>query len=228
MTTDPPKAFVAEGAHESPPIDELLRVLDAYDDGQRRAPVSAQVKRLAAAEQWILDYSAFRERVLRGALEEVAWQLEKRGHHAWLEDEDVEEEAADVVEGSDRIGQARALRMRMLPGRSSIPPEAAPCLSFVPDVDHGCIDVDLWLGDPTRVPRRRIERGLRLRELDEAAVIGLATRLVAPVLLGGPAPGLPRTSEQKELPPGEGDDGPEPRQWADSGLGSPARRPPES
>jgi len=223
MTTDPPKAFVAEGAHEAPPIEELLRVLDAYDEGQRRAPVSANVKRLAAAEQWILDYSAFRERELRGALEEVAWQLEKRGHHAWLEDEDVEE-AADVVEGGDQIGEARALRMRMLPGRSSIPPEAAPCLSFVPDVDHACIDVDLWLGDPARVPRRRIERGLRLSELDEPTVIGLATRLVAPVLLGGVTPGLPRSQEQRELPPAAADEGAEPRQWADSGLVPPGRR----
>jgi hypothetical protein len=226
MTTDPPKAFVAEGAHETPPIEELLRVLDAYDDGQRRAPVSAQVKRLAAAEQWILDYSAFRERVLRGALEEVAWQLEKRGHHAWLEDEAVEE-AADVVEGLPQIGEARALRMRMLPGRSSTPPDEAPCLSFVPDVDHGCIDVELWLGDPARVPRRRIERGLRLGELDEATVIGLATRLVAPVLLGGVTPGLPPTQEQKELPPAESDGAPEPRQWADSGLVPPGHRGPE-
>ncbi len=115
MASDVSSDFLAEGSHEEAPVEELERILDMYDRTVEDLPEEDEVVALEAREQFIVDFNSFREARLRGALEEVAWRLVQRGHHAWLEDVGVDVAADGVGIAGANLSPPRALLLCIVP-----------------------------------------------------------------------------------------------------------------
>lgn len=238
MASDQPR-YVAEGFHRRPAVEELERVLDRYDRARRAASTGDEdADVLEARLQFRLDWAAAREDRLRAALEEVAWILERRGHHAWIEPATVPTEVADVVESAGQRTGAAAdaghplseLVLSFLPGGSDLLPEQAAGVALVPDPERCRADVVGWFPGERASPIP-LARGLALEDLVEAQVVGIVTQQVAQVLLDAvpplPEPAIPEreSDRQPDVEPQEPAVPPEQRQWADTALGAHRRVP---
>lgn len=217
--------FVAEGAHREPPVEELETVLDLYEQRLAELPDDDEVVQLQAQEQFILDFNSFRERELRGALEEVAWRLARRSHHVWLEDEGISEAPPRIETDAASPSIARPLSLCLVPARANRLGGGPSRITFAPDV-HGqrvAVSIDVAEGQGSGVQAR----GFALDELDERTIIELAVGMVGPVLLGDVPRELAARRGARSLPLEEAEV-PDERQWADTGLvGRSAPRDPE-
>lgn len=170
-------------------LHDLIAVLDRHDRARAlQGPVSEDEARAEVRRAFGLDFASFRDHELRVALEEVVWQLEKRGHHAWLQDHG-EAVAADVTgAGDQRIEAPRPLSLRLLPVDQGTDLRAAAEMRFVPDTGRAVVHVDAWFGDPRQASVERIAHGIELVDLDEARIFALATTFVGRLLDPGAGP----------------------------------------
>jgi hypothetical protein len=180
--------FVAPGSHEPSPVSALQAILDRYDhrraERERGQPVEAVPG--GDRDRFALDFSAWREDGLRAALEEVAWHLEQRGHHAWLDDVGGDEEPAASETARERAPTVRPLVLVVVPAEAErLDADAASQLRVVPDGETCRVRIEAVLGAAggaapvTMVPARP------LQALTEQFVIDTATLFVREVLLGG-------------------------------------------
>jgi hypothetical protein len=187
MSSEQPEHFVAEHGHEQPAVAGLSGILDRYD--RHRAAIEQenpdQAITLEEREQFALDYSAFREHGLRAALEEVGWQLEQRGHHAWIEDIGAESVPAAVDTAREQKAVPRPLAFRALPAHTDLDRSQAPQLRFVPDTDECRVRVEVLHGPSGIVEPVPVSVPLRVQGLNERLLIEMATDFVREVLLGG-------------------------------------------
>ncbi len=240
--------YVAEGFHRLPAVEELERVLDRYDRARKAAAAGDEdAEVLEARHQFRLDWAAAREDRLRAALEEVAWLLERRGHHAWIEPSTAPVEASDVVEA--RTGGRRehsgehggehggdplegldhppaVLVFSFLPSGADISPDMAAGVALVPDQERCRVDITGWFPGERSAPLP-LARGLILDDLGEAQLVAIVTQQVAQVLLDAvpplPEPAIPEVAPE----PYEPEDPPVPpeqHQWSDTSLGARRRR----
>lgn len=180
------KRFIAESGHERPAVAGLSGILDRYD--QHRAVVEADspVKvTLEEREQFALDYSAFREHGLRAALEEVGWQLEQRGHHAWIEDVGADALPPALETAREQRAVPRRLVLRVLPAHVPLDRAAAPQLRFVPDSDACRVRIETVQGDPQVFEPVPVSVPMLLEQLSEGLLIEIASDFVREVLLSG-------------------------------------------
>lgn len=182
MASDLSSDFLAEGAHEEAPVEELERILDLYDRSVEDLPEDGEVVALEAREQFVVDFNSFRESRLRGALEEVAWRLVQRGHHAWLEDVGAES-ATEVVEIAGAAhSRPRPLVLCIVPAHREELRADPPRIAFIPDVERTRVDVRSDLGALGRPPRR-IGR-FSLDELDDGTIVDMTVQVIGSVLVG--------------------------------------------
>lgn len=186
MASKLPRDFMAEGAHEEAPVEELERILDLYDQAVEDLPDEDEVVALEAREQFVVDFTSFRESRLRGALEEVAWKLEQRGHHAWLEDA-ATGSPAGVAEIAGAAGsRLSALVLCIVPADHESLRSDPPRIAFIPDVERTRVTVRTEFGALGQ-EQRRIGR-FSLDELDDRTIVNMTVQLIGSVLVGGAPP----------------------------------------
>jgi len=167
--------FVAKGRRdvEVPELDSLLA---AYDRSQAKTDASPEPAAERAAE-WADDFVAHRETVLRPVLETVAWKLEGRDHHPWVEDLT----PTDPSQRREFESHPRGIALRFLaPGGAG--PANAAALRFEPRPDHGCVQVSTRLLGPGAEVERDGTYGLD--ELTDEKVFDLAIQVIRRALFG--------------------------------------------
>lgn len=147
--------------------------LDALDSLLERYVVPVPQERDVAEQllddqrQFLRDFRERREVHLRTLLEEVAWRLEQRGHHAWLHEED-----ADLEPPADRD----AISLSMLPIGYEAGRDEPSTLTFVAEPTTMVVLVQEHIGG---TEHRDLPIGAYpLEQLDDANVAALAAELV--------------------------------------------------
>ncbi|MEZ5134044.1 MAG: hypothetical protein R2699_03035 [Acidimicrobiales bacterium] len=150
----------------------LGEILEAFEQANERRPSNEEESELLARSDWLADFEEVRERVVRTTFESLAWEIEQRGHHAWIEELATHADAQGVT----------GIGLRVLPVADQRTAHQAPTLELAPDPAHRRVvaavhDVDLT--DPIR----HVVALVDLDRLDEAAVRTLATKLIDIVFL---------------------------------------------
>lgn len=116
---------------ETPAMGLLDAVLESYGETLPPAPDDAQAL-LDAVEAFRVEFRTVLETLLRIMLEEVAWRLDQRGHHAWIV-----EESAEVAGSSGRD----AITLCMLPIGYDPATDEASMLTFLAQPDDQAVIV---------------------------------------------------------------------------------------
>ncbi|MEZ5142838.1 MAG: hypothetical protein R2726_10010 [Acidimicrobiales bacterium] len=203
----------------------LAGVLDDFDAHHERRPTH-----LAPGEGEIQlsrarGYEEARERVVRPALDAVAWRLERRGHHAWLEALPAPEVLHADEEHEGELPDLAGLAFKVLPVADLRTAQHAPFLAFALNPRTWRIDCAIGGLDPGSDHRLRFD-SLEPESVDAAAVARLAIILVEEVFLR-------RHRVLDEEPAGAGDWVPdlggiipttgESRDWQEATTGAPGR-----
>ncbi len=146
-------------------MDLLDAVLERYEFtvGPRTAE-EQQEDELAA---FMDKFYACQEVLLRRLLDEAAWRLEQRGHHAWLH-----EETTDGLEHAERD----AISLLLIP-IGYVAGEADPSsVTFIADAERGTVVVREHIGGTAH---QEVRVGTyTIDQLDEESVAAIATELV--------------------------------------------------
>lgn len=103
-----------------------MDLLDAVLERYETVPIErdAEQRLLDEREAYLIRFREVRETVLRASLEEAAWRLDQRGHHAW-----VEEETTDGTHPDERD----AITLSFVPIGYVAADEEASSITFVAD-----------------------------------------------------------------------------------------------
>ena len=150
----------------------LEQILEEFERANERRPTGDEELELAQRGDWLADFELVRERVVRAGFEELAWDVEQRGHHAWIE---------DLPASADSQGVS-GIEFNVLPVADQRTARQAPGLQLLPDAAHRRViaqvhDVDL------EAPEHHVVALADLDQIDEAAVRTLGTRLIDIVFL---------------------------------------------
>jgi hypothetical protein len=123
---------------ETPAMDLLDDVLERYEV----TPITRDEEQqaLEATEQFLTAFREVRETVLRRGLEEAAWRLDQRGHHAW-----VDEETADGPHPDARD----AITLSLVPIGYVAGDAEASSMTFVADSSSEHVEVYEHIGGST-------------------------------------------------------------------------------
>ena len=160
----------------------LAGVLDDFDAHHDRRPLRLSAGGTADDLAKGRAYEEVRERIIRPALEAVSWRIERRGHHAWIEDI-----AGPGVltalegDGSD-LPDLSGLEFKVLPVADLRSAAEAPFLRFSLDLGPNEVRASIGGVDPARPTELHFD-AMPMASVQGAAVARLAIVLVEEVFL---------------------------------------------
>ncbi len=172
-------AVPGEPAHE---LRYLAGVLDDFDAHHARRPLRLASGGTADDLAKGRAYEEVRERVIRPALEAVSWRIERRGHHAWIEDVPGPRVLTTVDDTSHDLPDLAGVEFKVLPVADLRSAAEAPFLRFSFDLGPNEVDASIGGVDPERPTTLHFD-AMPLASVQGAAVARLAIVLVEEVFL---------------------------------------------
>ena len=160
----------------------LAGVLDDFDAHHDRRPL-----RLAPGET-VDDLAKgraceeVRERIIRPALEAVSWRIERRGHHAWIEDVAGPRVLTADDDQDQDLPDLGGLAFKVLPVADLRSAAHAPFLRFTFDLGPSEVDASIGGVDPDRPTTLHFD-AMPLASVHGPAIARLAIVLVEEVFL---------------------------------------------
>lgn len=160
----------------------LAGILDDFDAHHVRRPLHAATDEGELEVASGRRFEEVKERVIRPALEAVTWRLERRGHHAWIEDVDGPELPGADEDIAGELPDVGGLVFKVLPVADLRSSQQAPFLLFQVDLARQRVDCSVGSLGPGRDQQLRFD-ALELADVDPAVVARLAIVLVEEVFL---------------------------------------------
>jgi hypothetical protein len=177
-----PPEETPETWYRSAEATELNDLFVAYDSEAN--PAAGEAAFAPSAPDWAADYVAQREALVRPALEAVAWKLEQRNYHPWIEPTEPPN-SRDTRAGRDQAPHGLRLRFDV-----QVDGSPAPALLIVePVVERRVVRLSCRIAGS--IPPLITDQDLPLPELTEGRILETATRLLTRVFFGDrPVPHL--------------------------------------
>ncbi|MFN8038190.1 MAG: hypothetical protein U0Q07_03170 [Acidimicrobiales bacterium] len=160
----------------------LAGVLDDFDAHHDRRPLRLSAGGTADDLAKGRAYEEVRERIIRPALEAVSWRIERRGHHAWIEDIPGPAALTALDEAHYDLPDISGLEFKVLPVADLRSATEAPFLRFSYDLGPNEVDASIGAVDPERPTTLHFD-AMPLGSVQGAAVARLAIVLVEEVFL---------------------------------------------
>jgi hypothetical protein len=160
----------------------LAGILDDFDAHHERRPLSRVTDEGELEVATGRRFEEVKERVIRPALEAVMWRLERRGHHAWVEDVDGPRLPGADEDIAGELPDVGGLLFKVLPVADLRSSQQAPHLLFQVDLARERVDCSVGGLGSGRAQQLRFD-ALELADVDPAVVARLAIVLVEEVFL---------------------------------------------